>query len=97
MIVGCMKVRLSIPMAQSLKEKRGVVRRCCERVRNRFKVSVAEVADNDRHNVATIGISVVSNEHGLVNSILDKVLDHIHEDNLGKAEVLESSFEIIHL
>ena len=92
-----MEVTLAIPMAQSLKEKHGVVRRCCERIRNRFKVSVAEVGENDRHTRALIGIAVVSNEHGLVNSILDKVLDHIAEDNLGSAEILGSKFEILHL
>ena len=84
-------------MAQSLKEKRGVVRRCCERVRNRFKVSVAEVGDNDRHTRAIIGVAVVSNEHGLVNSIMDKILDHIEKDTLGHAEILDSKFEILHV
>jgi len=84
-------------MAHSLKEKRGVVRRCCERVRNRFKVSVAEVGDNDVHTRAQIGVAVVSNEHGLVNSIVDKILDHIEEDTLGTAEIVDSKFEILHL
>ncbi len=96
MIVGCLEVTLSIPLARSLKEKRSVVRRCVDRVRNRFHVSVAEVDANDQHSRAVIGIAAVANDGPLVNSILDKILDHIADDMLGRAEIVDSRFELVH-
>ena len=96
MVVGCLEVTLSIPMAHSLKEKRSVVRRCVDRVRNRFNVAVAEVDGHDVHSRAVIGVAVVSNEGPLVNSIIDKILDHIDQDLLGRAEVIDSRFELVH-
>ena len=96
MVVGLLEVTLAIPMARSLKEKRGVVRSCCDRVRNKFKVSVAEVGDNDVHNRARIGFAAVANDESFVNSVLDKILDHVEDDVIGRAEILDSRFELVH-
>ncbi|MCC7382597.1 MAG: DUF503 domain-containing protein [Deltaproteobacteria bacterium] len=96
MIVGCLEVTLLIPGAQSLKDKRSVVRRCLDRVRNRFQVAAAEVGDNDLHGRARIGISAVANDSRFVNSVLDKVLDHIESDLAGLAEISDSRLELIH-
>ena len=73
-----------------------MVRRCVDRVRNRFHVSVAEVDANDQHSRAVIGIAAVANDGPLVNSILDKILDHIADDMLGRAEIVDSRFELVH-
>jgi len=67
-----------------------------DRVRNRFHVSVAEVDANDQHSRAVIGIAAVANDGPLVNSILDKILDHIADDMLGRAEIVDSRFELVH-
>lgn len=96
-IVGCLELTLSIPMARSLKEKRGVVRRCIERVRNRFGVSVAEVGANDTHNRAIIGVAAVANDESFLNSVLDKILAHVEDDMIGRAEVIDSRFELVHI
>ena len=62
MKIGVMKVRLHVPMAQSLKDKRQVIRSLKDRLLSRFYVSVAEVADQDLHQMATIGICFVALE-----------------------------------
>ena len=94
MVVGCLEVTLSIP-AHSLKEKRSVVRRCVDRVRNRFNVSAAEVGMNDLHDRALIGVAAVANDQSFVNSVLDKIIAHVEDDMLGRAEIIDTRFELL--
>ncbi len=96
MVVGVLRVTLGIEGAYSLKDKRGVVRRINDRLRNKFNVSVAEVDGHDTYNRAIIGISVVANEGPFVNSVLDKVLDAVERIGAGQADVLDTSLELVH-
>lgn len=93
MVIGTLRIVLQIPSARSLKEKRQVVRRVVDRVRARFNVSIAEVADNDRWQTATLGVAVVSNSRPFVNEVLDKVLRAVDEAST-EAWVAEQRLEI---
>jgi uncharacterized protein YlxP (DUF503 family) len=62
MFVGVLRVVLQIPGAQSLKDRRRVVRSFKDRVRARLPVSVAEVGDVESWQIATLGIAVVSGD-----------------------------------
>ena len=73
MVVGLLRIRLHLPAAHSLKDRRAVVRRAADRVRARFNVSVAEVGDQERWQVATLAVSAISTERGHVAEVLDKV------------------------
>ncbi len=95
MVVGLGTVDLYLPGVQGLKEKRGVVRRVVERTRNRFPVSMAEVASLDLHQKATIGFAVVSNDARVADSILNKVVDYVEELHL--AEITRADLEILHV
>ena len=95
MVVGVVTITLGIPDAYSLKEKRKVVKSLVERTRNKFNASVAEVGDNDTYNRARIGVSVVANDHSFANSMLDKILDAIEDMAIGRAEMLDSSIELM--
>ena len=94
MVVGCLQITLSIDAADSLKEKRSVVKRLVERTKNRFNVAVAEVGANDEHRRAILGVVTVANDGPFVNSVLDKVLDYIEDECLGRAEVVDTRMEI---
>ncbi|GAB4260680.1 MAG: hypothetical protein Kow0092_09650 [Deferrisomatales bacterium] len=95
MVVGVATIELHLHGVNSLKEKRGIVRRVVERVRNRFPVSAAEVDHMDLHRRATIGLAVVSNDARLADSILNKVLDFV--EGLHLAEVVGADLEVLHL
>jgi len=73
MFVGVLKLTFHIPHARSLKEKRSVVRKFRDRVRARFDVSIAEVAEQDLHQRAIFGVSVVSGEASVCDSVLEQV------------------------
>ncbi|BBO85147.1 DUF503 domain-containing protein [Desulfosarcina ovata] len=91
--VGCMVFR--IHECHSLKAKRKVVKAMVARIRNHFNASVAEVADNDIYQRATIGVSMVGNDRRLINAKLDKLFNFV--EDLGLAEMIETDLEIISL
>jgi uncharacterized protein YlxP (DUF503 family) len=75
MIIGILTIALMIPGANSLKDKRQALKSLLENIRHKFNVSAAEVADNDTWRRATISVACVSNDRGMANRILDKVVD----------------------
>ena len=77
MNVGVCKVRLQIPENQSLKGKRRVIASMCQRIRNRFGVSVAEVSDNESWQMATLGVACVSSSVRHADEIMDNVIAYI--------------------
>jgi hypothetical protein len=76
-VVGTATVRLVIPEANSLKEKRSVLKSMLEGMRGRFNVSAAEVEDNDIWRRATIGIACAANSRQFADEVLGKVLTWI--------------------
>ena len=77
MVVGVVRIVLSLPGNDSLKGKRSVVRKIVERARSRFNVAAAEVGDLDVHRRATLGFSVVSNDSRHAQSMVDKLVGFV--------------------
>jgi uncharacterized protein YlxP (DUF503 family) len=73
MVIGACKITFHLPECHSLKEKRQVVQSVVVRTRQRFHVAVAEVEDQDRWQVATLGVVCVSSSA----VVADEVLTHI--------------------
>jgi hypothetical protein len=94
MNVGVAQVSLRLPENLSLKGKRQVLRSIVSRVRNKFDVAIAEVADNDDWHLMTIGISAVSNDRRFTNSVLSNVVEFIEKARF-EAEMLDYEIEII--
>ncbi len=94
MHIGICRIRFRLPENDSLKGKRRVVKSITSRVANKFNVSVAEVDDHDLWQVATIGISCVSNDSRHANEILSKVADFVDDGRFG-IEMLDYKIEII--
>ncbi len=92
MVVGLVRLTLQIPDAGSLKSKRMVLRKVLDKVRARFQVSIAEVADQDLWQKATIGFAAVGNDRRFVNEVCDKVTSFI--DGLMVAPIVERQMEI---
>jgi len=77
LIIGVMSVELHLGDANSLKEKRRVLKSLIERIKNRFNVSVAEVAQQDLWQRSTIGISIVSSDQAFVHKVFAAVIKFI--------------------
>ena len=77
MLVGALQVNLFISHANSLKEKRRVLKSVKDNLRNRFNVAVAEVDRKDTWQVAVLGIVSVSGEKRFLEETLSKVVDYL--------------------
>ncbi len=75
MPVGLLTLELHIPDAQSLKDKRQVLRSLKDRLRREFNVAVAELEHHEAWQRSVIGVVTLSNEERHVRESLQKVLD----------------------
>ena len=96
MNVGILKMHLRLPENMSLKGKRQVVKSVVARIKNKFTVSVAEVADNDLWQVATIGVACISNDTRFTNEMISKVASFV-EGGYFDVEFMNYETEIISL
>ena len=65
-----------------------------QRVRNKFGVAVAEVADNDAWQIATIGVACVSNSRQHSQDVLDEIIAYVRDSRLD-AEVIAVETDVI--
>src|SRR2546429_5698882 len=75
MPVGLLTLELHIPDAQSLKDKRQVLRSLKDKLRRDFNVAVAEMEHHDTWQRSVVGIVTISNEEKHLREVLQKVLD----------------------
>ena len=94
MHVGVCRISFRLPENGSLKGKRRVLKSITSRVANKFNVSVAEVDHNDVWQLATLGISCVSNNKRHTNEVLSKVVDYITDARF-EIEMLDYNIEIL--
>ncbi len=94
MNVGICKIKLRLPENLSLKGKRRVLKSITSQVRGKFNVSIAEVDDQDLWQLATLGVSFVSNNKRYTNEVLSKVVDFI-ESGRFEIEMLDCEIEIL--
>ncbi|HEY6465765.1 MAG TPA: DUF503 domain-containing protein [Candidatus Acidoferrales bacterium] len=73
MPIAFLTLDLRIEAAQSLKDKRQVVRSVKDRLRASFNVSVAELDASNIWNSATIGIVSVSDSRDYLDGLMKKV------------------------
>lgn len=74
MYVGSAQISLVLGESHSLKEKRMVLRRIRDRVRERLGVNLNEVGAHDAWQRAELGCAVVSGERAKVLAVLDAVI-----------------------
>src|SRR5260370_42378681 len=74
MLVAVALFEIHIPFAQSLKDKRMVVRSLRDKLRHRFEISPNEVALHDLHQRARMAISFIALDHASADAMLDKLL-----------------------
>ncbi len=93
MNVGICRITLRLPENASLKDKRQVVKSLTAKLRNKFNIAVAEVDHNDRWQIATIGMTCVSNDARHAREILDSAVEFVVRTRLD-AELLDSEIEV---
>lgn len=92
MYIGILKIKIKIHDAFTLKDKRRVKQSMIEKIRLKFKVSIAEVEDHEVINLVSLGIAGVSNSNRVIENILRSIEEFI-EDNY-ETEIIESIKDI---
>ena len=80
MLVAVALFELSIEWAESLKDKRSVVKSLRDRLRVRFPISAAEVGLQDVHQRARMAISFIALEHAQADAMLEKIATFIESN-----------------
>lgn len=93
MVIGVIKIKIHTNWVHSLKEKRMVVKSLCAKVSNKFNVSIAEVEEQDIHQITVLGIAAVTSDASHADSIMDQVIDFI--DGNTEGEIIQIEREII--
>ncbi len=89
MVTISVLLTISITEAQSLKEKRAVVRSLVERYRARMRISAAEVGMQDDVRHAQVGFAVVSGELATARGLAESAKHFADEHLLGRGEVID--------
>ncbi|HMA60491.1 MAG TPA: DUF503 domain-containing protein [Halanaerobiales bacterium] len=79
MFVGVITVELQIPMAQSLKDKRSIIKSLTDKCKNKFNVAVAEVDNKDLWKNATLGLVTVTSDRRYLDKVINKIISFIED------------------
>ncbi|HLZ13263.1 MAG TPA: DUF503 domain-containing protein [Candidatus Acidoferrum sp.] len=79
MPVGLLTLELHIADAQSLKDKRQVLRSLKDKLRVKFNVAVAELDHQDVWQRSVVGVVTLSTEEKHVREVLQKALEEADE------------------
>ena len=93
--IGILTIRLALP-ADTLKEKRSIVKSTVERLRSKYNAAIAEIDDLDSPRLATLGAVCISNEAAHADSQLQAIARAIEHARLD-VQVVEISTELIAL
>jgi hypothetical protein len=77
--IGVLQFTLEIPYAESLKDKRSVVKALKDRLRRSFNVSISEIEDLDQCTIATLGAVVAGSDIPHLNSTMDHLVNILSE------------------
>lgn len=93
MYIAAIQIELSIPWAQSLKDKRRAIKGLKEKIQNKFHVSAAEVGENEIWRRSIIGVAAVANEQKYLQSLSQKIVNFV--DDHADTVLDDFSIEII--
>ncbi len=74
-VVGILNIRLVIRSANTLKDKRRIIKSLKDRVKNNFNVSISETGTLDHCQYSSLGIAMVGNDKRYVNGALSNLIN----------------------
>lgn len=94
MAVGLLTLELHLPMNDSLKGKRGIIKPVIARLRRDYNVSVCEADMQDRRNYAVLEVVCVSTNQAQAHRQLQKIANTVERWRLD-AQLLDYSIEML--
>ena len=98
MIIATLQFELLIHGAESLKDKRRVVKSVKDRLHREHMVSVAEVGSLESHTVAVMGLAAAGTDGRVLAGVLDRITEKLRaltDAELGAAvrQIVKPDFE----
>lgn len=78
MIVTVVKIQLHFPWSNSLKEKRKEIRSIVDKLRAKFKFSVAESDFQNLHRRGEITVAILTHDKKLADSYTSSVVNYLY-------------------
>lgn len=91
--IGILYVELFMNDPQSLKEKRMTLKSIKDKVRQQFNVCVAELGNQDKWQVATLGFCMMANDNRYIDSVLNHILSMLGRSS--PVEVVDHQIEFL--
>ncbi len=92
MRIAAITFRLRAPWVHSLKEKRMIVRSLIAKLQNKYHVSVAEIDEQDTHQIIVIGVAAIVPHTAMADSLMDDISLFVEENT--EAEILDEEREM---
>lgn len=90
MLVASCEIKLYLPGAAALKDKRRIIKSLLQKTKNKFNLAAAEVESQDYIQTAVLGVAAVGSDYKNLQSLMDKYLDFIESF----PEFLLTDFEV---
>ncbi len=94
MAVALLTIELYLPLNDSLKGKRGILKPLIARLRREFNVSVCEADQQDVWTRATLEVACVSQSAAVAHRLLQQVANHVESWRLD-AQLVDYSIEML--
>ena len=91
--IAILRIDFHIPEAQSLKDKRMVIKSLKDRIHREFNVSIAELDALDKWQVGTLGCAMIGNDNRYMNQCLEHIVSSIERHN--GIQICEHQIEFI--
>ena len=75
MVIGALHVEVHVPEAQSLKDRRSVLKSLKDQLRGRFNIAVSELDATEKWQRAAVGIAAVGDTRTSVEGVLRQVVE----------------------
>ena len=88
--IGILYLDLFIGDAQSLKQKRMVLKRLKDKVRLKFNVSISELEGQDKWQISTMGFAMLGTDQRYMDQTLQNLIlyiDHFHAVEISNHEI----------
>ena len=85
--LGVLTVSIHIPMSQSLKDKRMILKSLKDRMRSQFNVSVAEIGEHNKWQVSHLGFVMLNRDQKHIDASFQHLLSFLESaDNFNLCE-----------
>ena len=90
--IGTLRLKLHVPASGSLKDKRQVIRSLKDTLHNKFNVSVAEIGEQDKWQLAELGVAVCRGDQAHLSEVLNHLLNLVRGFPMAMLTVYEMEF-----